>query len=78
MGFMPAATQIGLTGATVEPELYIAFGISGAIQHVSGMKNSKTVIAINTDRNADIFKYSDYEIVADAKVLIDELLEKLG
>ncbi len=78
MGFMPAQSQIGLTGATVEPELYVAFGISGAIQHVSGMKNSKTVIAINTDREADIFKYSDYEIVADAKVLIDELLEQLG
>lgn len=78
MGFMPVATQIGLTGVTVEPELYIAFGISGAIQHVSGMKNSKKIIAINTDRNAEIFKYCDYEIVADAKTLIDELLEQLG
>lgn len=76
MGLMPAATQIGQTGATVEPEIYIAFGISGAIQHVMGMKNSKTIIAINTDRNAEIFKYCDYEIVADAKEVIDSLIER--
>ena len=77
MGFMSAVTQVGQTGTTVEPELYVAFGISGALQHVQGMKNSKTIVAINTDANAEIFKYCDYKIVADAKVLIDELLEKM-
>lgn len=66
--------QIGQTGSTVEAKLYIAFGVSGAIQHVQGMKNSKTIIAINTDENAEIFKYSDYKIIADAKKVIDDLL----
>ena len=78
IGLMPQHTQIGQTGATIEADLYIAFGISGAIQHIAGMKNCKTIIAINTDENADIFNYADYKIVADAKVIIDELLEKLG
>lgn len=78
MGLMPQATQIGQTGATVEPEIYIAFGISGAIQHISGMKNSKTIIAINTDENAEIFKYSDYKIVADVKEIIDGLIERFA
>lgn len=66
--------QIGQTGSNVEAKLYIAFGVSGAIQHIQGMKNSKTIVAINTDENAEIFKYSDYKIVADAKKVIDDLL----
>ncbi len=66
--------QIGQTGSTVQAKLYVAFGVSGAIQHIQGMKNSKTIVAINTDENADIFKYSDYKIVADAKKVIDDLL----
>lgn len=73
-GIMPLSAQIGQTGITVAPQLYIAFGISGAIQHTMGMKNSKTVIAINCDKNAEIFKYADYKIVADAKKIIDEML----
>lgn len=73
----PHSTQVGQTGSTVEAKLYIAFGISGAIQHVCGMKNSKTIIAINTDENAPIFAHSDYKIVKDATVVIDELLELL-
>ena len=77
-GIMPSSCQIGQTGTTVEAELYIAFGISGAIQHIMGMKNSKTIIAINTDNNADIFKYSDYKITADAKTVIDDLLDMLS
>lgn len=78
MGLVEQSSQIGQTGATVEADIYIAFGISGSIQHVAGMKNCKTVIAINTDENAEIFNYADYKIVADAKTVIDELLEKLG
>ena len=66
--------QIGQTGSTVSPDLYITFGISGAVQHVVGMKNSKKIIAINSDEKAEIFKYADYKIVADAKKIIDELL----
>ena len=77
MGFMPQYTQIGQTGSTIEADLYIGFGVSGAIQHVMGMKNSKTIVAINIDKNADIFNYADYKIVADAKLIIDELYEKL-
>ena len=66
--------QIGQTGTSVKPEIYVAFGVSGAIQHIQGMKNSKTIVAINTDSNAEIFRYSDYKIVQDAKIVIDELL----
>lgn len=77
MGLAPQALQIGQTGTTIEAQLYIGFGVSGAIQHIMGMKNSKTIIAINTDENADIFKYADYKIVADAKFIIDELLKKI-
>lgn len=76
LGLMPQASQIGQTGSTVEADLYIAFGISGAIQHISGMKNSKKIVAINTDENAEIFKYADFKVVADAKMIIDELLER--
>ena len=76
--FLPRSTQIGQTGSNVEADLYIAFGISGAIQHISGMKNCKTIVAINIDENADIFKYADYKIVADAKEIIDEMLAKLS
>ena len=78
IGLMDQSTQIGITGVSVTPDVYIAFGISGAIQHVMGMKNSKKIIAINTDENAEIFNYSDYKIVADAKKVIDELLAKFG
>ena len=77
LGIMGHEYQIGQTGSTVEADLYIAFGVSGAIQHVAGMKNCKTIVAINTDENAEIFNYADYKIVADAKMIIDELLEKL-
>jgi len=69
--------QIGQTGCSVKPKLYIGFGVSGAIQHICGMKHSKKIVAINTDENAEIFKYSDYKIVADAKKIIDEMLEKI-
>ena len=73
-GIMPSSSQVGQTGQTITPELYVAFGISGAIQHIMGMKNSKTIIAVNSDENADIFNYADYKIVADAKLVIDDML----
>lgn len=76
-GIMPPSFQVGQTGYTISPDLYVAFGISGAIQHTIGMKNSKTVIAINCDKNAEIFKYADYKIVENAQKIIDEMLEAI-
>ena len=67
--------QIGISGETIFSDLYIAFGISGAIQHTVGIGNSKSVIAIDTDPNSNIFKVADYCIIADANEIIDGLLE---
>ncbi|MBR2068234.1 MAG: electron transfer flavoprotein subunit alpha/FixB family protein [Candidatus Gastranaerophilales bacterium] len=78
LGIKSSQYQIGQTGMTATPELYVAFGISGTIQHIAGMKNSKIIIAINNDENAEIFKYSDYKIVTDARAVIDDLFEKTG
>lgn len=68
-GLIAYDTQIGLTGKVVAPEIYIAIGISGAVQHLAGMQNSGTVIAINTDKKADIFEYADYGFVMSAEEL---------
>ena len=61
--------QVGLTGKTVSPPVYIAVGISGAVHHIVGMQQSGTVIAINPDKNAPIFEYADYGIIANADIL---------
>ena len=76
-GLAPYAAQVGQTGVTVRPKLYLAFGISGAVQHLAGMGASDYIIAVNTDRRAPIFDHADYGVVADSIEVMDLLLKQL-
>ena len=76
-GWRPYSEQVGQTGKTVQPKLYIAIGISGAVQHLSGMNKSKIIVAINRDAEAPIFKIADYGIIGDVTQLVPAILTEL-